>query len=223
MPGRDICRLYYLKGMPLFGTPTSILMRSDFVRLRNPAFYDEKHAPFSDFFVCLECLRTWNYGFVHQVLTFSRRDNESTLSGIRPFSFEYFCYMAKVIAYGHYYLSEEEYEGCLKDVKRRYFFFLGQSALQGRDARFWNFHRERLASINYHITFPFMVKWILIVLLDWIGNPKRTFEYLWPRRKRLFEATSRFTRTVKRNFLQRQAPENAKSARVAASPGTGRS
>jgi hypothetical protein len=221
--GRDICRLYYLKGMPLFGTPTSVLMRSDFVQSRNPHFYDEKHAPFADFFVCLEALRTWNFGFVHQVLTFSRRDNESTLSGMRSFSFEYFCYLAKVVAYGKYYLSEEEYRGCLKDVKRQYFFFLGQSVLQGRDAKFWNFHRERLASINYHITFPFMAKWIAIVLLDWIGNPKRTCEYLWPRRKRLFEASARFLRTIQRNFLNRPSPEGTKGARVAESPGASRS
>lgn len=221
--GRDICRLYFLRGMPLFGTPTSILMRSDFVRSRNPAFYDEKHAPFADFFVCLECLRTWNYGFVHQVLTFSRRDNESTLTRIRPLSFEYFCYMAKVIAYGKYYLSEEEYAGCLKDVKHNYFFFLGQSALQGRDATFWNFHRERLASIDYHITFPFMVKWVLIVLLDWIGNPKRTLEYLFPRRKRIFEAASRFVRTMKHNFLHRPTAKNGKGAQIAASHGATRS
>jgi len=223
VPGRDICRLYFLKYIPLFGTPTSVLMRSEFVRSRNPSFYDEKYAPFSDFFVCLEGLRTWNFGFVHQVLTFSRRDNESTLSKIRPYSFELFCHVAKLVAYGKYYLSEEEYRAYLKGAEHQYFIFLGQSALQGREAKFWDFHRERLASINYHLTFSFMAKWILIVLLDWAGNPKRTCEYLWPRRKRLFEAGSRFFGTIRRNFLRKQAPGNTKSVRVAESTGTGRS
>ena len=200
VPGRDICRLYFVKGIPLFGTPTSVLMRSEFVRSRNPSFYDECHAPFADFFVCLEALRTWNFGFVHQVLTYSRRDNESTLTGFRPFSFEYFCKLAKLVAYGKYYLTEEEFPAYVKDAERRYFTFLGNAALQGKDQRFWNFHKERLASIGYKIDMPFMCKWVSIVLLDWIGNPKRTLEYLWPRKHRLVEAMVRFSRTMLRNF-----------------------
>ena len=223
VPGRDICRLYFVRNIPLFGTPTSILMRSEFVRSRNPSFYDECHAPFSDFFVCLEALRTWNFGFVHQVLTYSRRDNESTLSRIRPYSFELFCRLAKLVAYGGYYLTEEEYPAYVKDAERRYFFFLGTSALQGRDSKFWQFHRERLASINYNLNFLFMVRWISIVLLDWLGNPKRTCEYLWPRRHRLLEAGSRFLRTIQCNFLQKRALRNRKGVQVAEPTGTGRS
>ena len=49
----------------------------------------------------------------------------------------------------------------------------------------------------------FMAKWILIVLLDEIGNPKRTLEYLWPRRKRIFSAASRFIGTIHRNFIRK--------------------
>lgn len=208
--GRDICRLYFVNHIPLFGTPTSILMRSEFVRSRNPSFYDEQYAPFADFFVCLEALRTWNFGFVHQVLTYSRRDNESTLSGFRAYSFELFCYLAKLIAYGKYYLTEEEYPGYVKDAERRYFFFLGTSALQGRDAKFWKFHRERLASINYQLNFAFMAKWIFIAMLDWIGNPKRTLEYLWPRKHRVFQAIARFICTVNHNIIRASRPMKAR-------------
>ena len=215
VPGYDICRLYFVKGIPLFGTPTSIMMRSDFVRLRNPSFYDEQYEPFADFFVCLEGLRTWNYGFVHQVLTYSRRDNESSLSRIRPYSFELFCRLAKIRAYGKYYLTADEFPGYLKHAEREYFFFLGTAALQGRDAGFWAFHRERLASIKYDLNFTFMSKWILIVLLDWAGNPKRTLEYLWPRRTRLFQASHRFLRTVRQNFVARSGHKPKDRERVA--------
>ena len=75
--------------------------------------------------------------------------------------------------------------------------------MQGRDPKFWEFHRGRLASINYSLNFTFLAKWILIVLADDIGNPKRTLEYLWPRRKRIFSAGSRFIGTVYRNFVRR--------------------
>jgi len=204
--GRDVGRLYFQKNAHLFGTPTSLLMRSDLVRSRNP-FYEERHAPFEDSHACFDALRIWNFGFVHQVLTYSRRDNESILSRIRPFRFELFSRLAKVIAHGRYYLTEEEYPGYLKSVERDYFFFLGQSALQGSGSDFWDFHRERLASINYSLNFGFMTKWILLVLLDWAGNPKRTMEYLWPRRARIFSAISRFIGTMRRSFIRRRLSE----------------
>jgi glycosyltransferase involved in cell wall biosynthesis len=206
VPGRDVCRLFFVKNMHLFGTPTSLLMRSQLVRSRNP-FYEERHAPFEDSHACFEALQTWNFGFVHQVLTYSRRDNESILSQTRPFQFQRFSRLAKIIAHGRKYLSEDEYAYFLKEAERNYFYFLGESALQGRSREFWEFHRERLASINYSLNFAFMAKWILLVLLDHIGNPKRTWEYLWPRRKRIFAASSRFIGTMHRVFIRKRLSE----------------
>jgi glycosyltransferase involved in cell wall biosynthesis len=206
VPARDIGRLIFLQGKFFFGTPTSVLMRSEFVRSRNP-FYEERHAPFEDTHACLDALRTWNFGFVHQVLTYSRRDNESILGRIRPLQFTLFIRLAEIIAHARDYLSEDEYRGCLQGAEHRYFFFLGVSALQGKGPEFWKFHRERLASLNYSVNFAFMAKWILIVLFDHIGNPKRTWEYLWPRRNRIFAATSRFIGTMYRMFLRERLSE----------------
>ena len=59
VPGRDVGRLYFLNHIYLFGTPTSLLLRSELVRSRNP-FYEERHAPFEDAHVCFELLRTWD-------------------------------------------------------------------------------------------------------------------------------------------------------------------
>lgn len=208
--GREVCRLFFLQFKHFFGTPTSLLMRSEIVRSRNP-FYEQRHAPFEDSHVCFDLLRTWNFSFVHQVLTYSRRDNESILSRIRPYQFELFTRFAKIIVHGRNYLSEDEYRVLLKIAEHDYFYFLGMSALQGRDSQFWQFHRDRLASIGIALNFQLMAKWVLIVLLDQIGNPKRTIEYLWPRRKRLFSAGFRFIRTIHRNFVQKvtASPRNA--------------
>jgi hypothetical protein len=198
--GREVCRLYFLKYALLFGTPTSLLMRSELVRARNP-FYDERRAPFEDFHLCFDALRTWDFGFVHQVLTYSRRDNESILSRIRPFQFEMFSRFSTIVVHGRNFLSEEEYASCVKVAESNYFYFLGWAAVQGKGAKFWEFHRERLASIGYSLNFACMAKWILLVLLDYVGNPKRTLEYIWPRRKRLFLAALRFMGTMRREFI----------------------
>jgi glycosyltransferase involved in cell wall biosynthesis len=200
LPGREVCRLFFLKNVSLFGSPTSLLMHSDLVRSRNP-FYEERHAPFEDPHACFDALLTWNFGFVHQVLTYSRRDNESILLRLRPYQFQLFSRLAKIVVHGRNYLSEDEYHFCLKDAEREYFCFLGNAVLQGRDTKFWKFHRERMASINYSLNIGFMTKWVLLVILDHVGNPKRTLEYLWPRRTRIFTASSRFFGTVRRMFI----------------------
>jgi glycosyltransferase involved in cell wall biosynthesis len=205
-PGREVCRLFFLKDLSLFGSPTSLLMRSELVRSRTP-FYEERHAPFEDPHACFDALLTWNFGFVHQVLTYSRRDNESILLRLRPYQFQLFSRLAKIVVHGRNYLSEDEYQFCLKDAERKYFYFLGQSALEDRDSKFWDFHRERLASINYSADSLFMTKWILVVLLDHLGNPKRTLEYLWPRRGRIFSTASRFIGNMRRAFPQKRISE----------------
>ena len=204
VPGRDVCRLIFLENKFFFGTPTSVLMRSEFVRSRNP-FYEERHAPFEDTHACFDALKTWNFGFVHQVLTYSRRDNESMLARIRPFGFMRFIRLAEIIGHARNFLSEDEYGFCFKEAERSYFFFLGRSALLGRNSEFWKFHRERLAQLNYTLNLPFIARWILLVLLDDLGNPKRTLENFWPGWKGIFPASSRFIRTIYRNFISKAA------------------
>lgn len=53
-----------------FGSPTTMLFRSNVVRERQP-FLDEWN-PFSDREVCVEVLQKWDFAFVHQMLALSR-------------------------------------------------------------------------------------------------------------------------------------------------------
>lgn len=172
LPGRDVCRLYFMKEIYLFGTPTSLLLRSQLIRARDP-FYEERYAPFEDAHACFELLRTWNFGFVHQVLTYSRRDNESILSRVRPLGFFLFSRLAIVVGHGRYYLSAEEYDRCLKDAERRYFLYLSRCAMRGRSRDFWELHRKALASIDYVLDWRLLGKWIPRALLE------KTWETFW--------------------------------------------
>ena len=150
VPGREICRLYFLRGTYLFGTPTSLMLRSELVRSREP-FYDERYAPFEDGHACFDLLRTWDFGFVHQVLTYTRRDNESIISKVRPFGLELFLHLSMLVVHGRDYLSQEEYDRCLKTAEHQYFLYLARRAcaLRRPSPDFWEFHRKGLASVNY--------------------------------------------------------------------------
>ena len=166
--GRDACRLYFLKGKWLFGSPTSSLIRSEVVRSKHP-FYEERHAPFEDAHVCFDVLRTWNFGFVHQVLTYSRCDNESMLSRVRGFSFLLNSRFTILVEHGRDYLSAEEYVRCFKDAEREYFVYLTKSACALRHPatpEFWEFHRRGLTSVNYAFDWKRLARWLPRALIE---------------------------------------------------------
>jgi glycosyltransferase involved in cell wall biosynthesis len=179
-PGRYVGRLYFLRGTYLFGTPTSLLMRSELVRSR-PAFYDEKYVPFEDGHVCFDLLRSWDFGFVHQVLTYSRRDNESILANLRPFNFEPLINFSMLVAHGQDYLSQNEYDRCLNRAKQEYFLYLASCAcsLHRKSREFWEFHRKGLASVNYNLGWQLLAEWM----------PRAVFEKVWAVLGRVREAT----------------------------------
>jgi len=168
IPGREACRLYFLKDMFLFGTPTSLLMRSDLVRSRQP-FYEEWRAPLEDADVCFRLLKTCNMGFVHQVLTYSRRAAESITSRYSQFGFLLLGRLTNLVVHGKGYLSEDEYDRCLRYFERRYFLYLSRCALRGRNREFWEYHRRGLASIGYSLDRRRLLKWM----------PRATLEKTW--------------------------------------------
>jgi glycosyltransferase involved in cell wall biosynthesis len=177
VPGRDVGRLYFLSRIYLFGTPTSLLLRSDLVRARTP-FFDERFAPFEDAHACFDLLKASNFGFVHQVLTFSRRDNESILSRIRPYKFLLFARLAAVVLHGRDYLSEGEYDRVLRDAEREYFAFLGESVCLRSGSDFWAFHRKSLASLHYSLGARLLFKWVARAILEYVRSPLRTWNIL---------------------------------------------
>jgi glycosyltransferase involved in cell wall biosynthesis len=184
VPGRQVCRLYFLRGKYLFGTPTSLLMRSELIRSRDP-FYDERHAPFEDAHACFDLLKTWNFGFVHQVLTYSRRDNDGIISRVRPFGLEPFLHLSMLVVHGRDYLCEEEFDRCLKDAERPYFVYLSSCActLHSQSREFWEFHRNGLASIDYALGWRLLIKWIPRALLE------KTWNAFWARWDKLRTVT----------------------------------
>jgi len=157
--GRHIGRLCLLGGAYLFGTPTSVLMRTQIVRSRVP-FYDERYAPFEDGHACFDILKAWDFGFVHQVLIYSRRNNGGLSSRLSSFGAEFFLHLSWLVAHGKDYLSEEELARCLKRAEREYFVHLTQSAcaLRPETREFWEFHRKGVASINYSFDWKMLAK-----------------------------------------------------------------
>jgi glycosyltransferase involved in cell wall biosynthesis len=165
-PGREICRLSLLGDLSLhvFGSPTSLLIRSGIIRSRE-AFYDESviHA---DMEVCFDILQDYDFGFVHQVLSFTRRHNESVTSFTNMFNTRYLARFIVFLRYGPVYLSEEEYKKRLEQRLENYHRFLAKSAFDLKGREFWNLHRNELKKLGYPLSVPRLIKALFLQLLD---------------------------------------------------------
>ena len=156
LSGREICRASLLGGPYVFGSPTSLLIRSDIVRNRD-LFYDEARFPFfSDTAVCYEILQEWDFGFVHQVLTFTRRHNETQTTRARRLDIINHLILLK--EYGRLYLGQGEYERCFQARLQSYYSYLGNKLPKTRDKTFWNYQRTTFERIGCRLEWTEVVK-----------------------------------------------------------------
>jgi glycosyltransferase involved in cell wall biosynthesis len=174
IPGREMCRMQLLGGPYLFGTPTNVLYRSSLVRRRH-AFYNEANLHADDE-ACVECLDGQDFGFVHQVLTF-RRAQEGTLTS---FSQRFNTYahglMTLVVRHGPKYLTAEERQTRLEEVRRDYYTGLARLLFKKSQTGLWKYHREQLRDLGYPFSAARLSAAAGGLLLDRLFNPKSTIE-----------------------------------------------
>lgn len=170
-PGRDVARMYFLEGTYLMGAPSNLLIRSEVVRGRTP-FYDEGklHA---DVDAALDVLRSWDFGFVHQVLTFTRRHNESTSSRVARLATKRVWRLEALMSYGSDFLTREEYAARKRELEWNYYRFLAQQALELRESEFWRFHRDELRDMGERFRYPYLAFALAVEALDLKGSAKR--------------------------------------------------
>lgn len=148
-PGRDVGRYSLLGGRYLFGSPTALLVRSSLVRAREK-FYSETNLH-ADTEVCYELLRETDFGFVHQVLTFTRRHNEAATTFANRVKTHIPGKLIVLLKYGAYYLDDDEFEKLLWKLTAHY----SRSLLKGtvqlrilRDPVFQEYHRTMIRELS---------------------------------------------------------------------------
>jgi glycosyltransferase involved in cell wall biosynthesis len=158
LPGKECARWYLRTGTCLFATQTQVMYRSSLVR-RHQAFYNISFPSFADLQKHMEILEHWDFGFVHQVLSFSRRDNESILKSFQSFAPGD---LLKYIFTRHYardLLENGEAAAVVAKRKREYYSTLARAVLGLRGRAFWRFHKVGLKALNEQEThdWPFLV------------------------------------------------------------------
>ena len=173
LSGRAIGRRWLLDGQYLLGSPTATMIRADIVRKKTP-FWDEGsiHA---DTEAYIEFLKECDFGFVHQVLTFTRVREGMTSLANRINSYLPSA-LGCLMRHGAFYLSEEELDLRMKRHLRNYYAFLAKALFkrQGRD--FWHFHRMKMKELGHPLSAGRLAWSVVPLVLDKVLNPKQTTE-----------------------------------------------
>jgi glycosyltransferase involved in cell wall biosynthesis len=181
--GREVCRLHLLgdNRYYVFGSPTSLLYRSDIIRSHKD-FYGGSNVH-ADKEACFSVLKNHDFGFVHQVLTYTRRHNETESSFSKRFNTFIIGDFTILLKYGPVFLNEQEYEEAFHQLHKTYYSILGRTfarskllkayhKILGRSLteyghkEFLEYHKKELGKLGHPISLPKLYKSALIYLYN---------------------------------------------------------
>ncbi|MCI0621715.1 MAG: glycosyltransferase [Acidobacteria bacterium] len=174
--GREIGRARLLDGFSVFGSPTSLLFRSDFIRAR-PLFFNESNLH-ADSEVCLHVLMKSDFGFVHQVLTYSREQDGSLTSYARRLNTYVWAILNELVKYGPFYLTEKEFRDRLAEHLSCYYRFLARSVFERRGREFWRLHKAKMEELGCPLNYGRLAAVVSRSLVNAVLNPKHTIQAL---------------------------------------------
>jgi glycosyltransferase involved in cell wall biosynthesis len=177
--GREICRSFLrltsgLGGVWVFGSPSSLLIRSDLIRRCDP-FYNESNLH-ADTEVCFVLLQHTDFGFVHQVLTYTRKHSDTVSSFCGQFRTYILGNLLVLKKYGPIFLSQEEYEDCLRRKMDQYYDFLGKNVLRWREKDFWTYHRNGMQNLGLPLKFTKIIIASLLALISQVSHPRKAVQ-----------------------------------------------
>jgi glycosyltransferase involved in cell wall biosynthesis len=181
LTGRDACRLVLKDGIYLFGSPTTVMFRADLVRGRDPFFAEGRF--FEDAEVCFDLLADHDFGFVPQVLSFTRTENDSLWRGMRAYNGWLLARRNQLAQFGRQFLTPDEFAALWRQRDRHYRAFLAEAWLERRDEGFWNFHRKGLATVGHTIDRTTLVRDAARAAMRTALSPSRTLALLRARRR----------------------------------------
>ena len=161
--GRIVCKYQLLRGdIYIFGNQTAVMYKSDIVRNRKIFF--NMSSMFADAEVCFEILKEHDFGFINQVLSYTRTDNISLTSSILDYRPALPAKMEFLYKYGKFYLNQLEYNDRYNSLMEEYYDYLGWKYVMHKKRDFWEFHEKELLKIdiklNKYRIFKHSIKYI---------------------------------------------------------------
>lgn len=183
LAGKELARLNLRTGLFVFGSPTTVMYRSSLVRDHQP-FYAE-YLLHEDSEKCMEILEHWDFGFVHQVLSFLRIGNESVTGGWRTFHPDHLDRYILVKRFADTFLEWSEAAALKEGTKRAYYRMLAHAAVRFRESAFWRYHQGGLKTLGETLDRPYLAMQIGWELLEIVTNPGMSATRAYQRYKRM--------------------------------------
>lgn len=174
--GGYICRRYLADNLYVFGSPSVIMLRSDYVRSQDCLFDENTLADDTD--LCMKILTERNFGFCYQVLTYTRRYNESIMTQLKTFEFDIVTRYLCLKKLGRRFFNESEFLDVEASVTTALKRSIGEAALRRMPPAYWEFLNSALSEVNEKISGMDKLIWMLYAGLDLALNPKSTIERL---------------------------------------------
>lgn len=149
--GREVCRNTLRRKYYIFGSPSTRLIRADLIR-ESKAYYNESyyHAGPAE---CFEYLQKCDFGFVHQVLSYSRRDTDAqTATFSERYSTEAPERLSWLKEYGPAYFDRDELKVEFRNEEQRYYRLMARQILMGRGKDFFEYQKKRLKQSGFHLS-----------------------------------------------------------------------
>jgi len=162
--GREICRSVLFWKYYVFGSPTTILIRSDLIK-KQQAFYNEDNLH-ADTESCFAVLQDNDFGFVHQVLSFTRREKEALTSFAKRFNTYILNDVIILKKYGPIYLNDNELKQVLNNKLKDYQRFLATVIFRKRKKEIWDYHKNGLKKLGYPISYPKILHILIVTLYN---------------------------------------------------------
>ncbi len=177
--GREIGRAHLLGQVNVLGNPTSSCYRSDLVREGHSFFPNDTSE--ADVSACLAQLRTCDFGFVHQVLSFERcHDARQTNTALATNAY-ISAAISDCMVYGTSFLTRDEQDARVSELLSEYYRYLSFGALKFRYRSFWRHHKQRLTDIGHSLDRIRLTKEVAFTIADLALNPKATLRLLHER------------------------------------------
>ena len=175
VPGRELWHSQFVRDAYLFGAPSTVLMRADLVRNRQP-FYDERLAVAEDLSACWDLLRVSDFGFVHQVLTFVRTENASILSAIKGFEPQALDRLMLMHRHGRDFMDASDFAATQERVTALYYRALARGVLRRERASFWKYHRNGLLAEGLKLNRAALARALGRELVELLTFPRKVGE-----------------------------------------------
>lgn len=173
--GREACRWHLLGTTYPFGSQSTVMYRSDAVRKRSPKFFPEDRFYF-DVDVAFRMLVGRDFGFVHQVLSFSRYQPGAITDEASHFNTWYLSLFVTLEQYGRDLLTQAEFEERMREVSADMYAGFGEVWLKDRIRRekrtkFWEFQRKHLSAIGVDIQPDLLRRGVATAAVKLVGSP----------------------------------------------------